>query len=121
MVTVHCNNCSWSGSDNDCRVPDRVLERVLPGEVFPHGECPKCGALCHDAEATAKTAGPELLDALKDAVREIEALNQYGQREFGDEWWPANDKKFLRAIIDLVGKERYDDVIARAETIGETT
>ena len=120
MPTVYCQNCDWHGDDAKCLPVVRVFERVLPGEVMPYGECPECGAVCHDAEAGAKTAGVELLEALKDAVREISALQEYGHREFGDEWWQMSDKKFARDVVDLVTKDSYDDVIARAETKGET-
>jgi hypothetical protein len=27
-----------------------ILERVSPGELMPHGECPECGAVVHQAE-----------------------------------------------------------------------
>jgi len=28
----------------------RILERVLPGETMPYGECPKCRAVVHPAK-----------------------------------------------------------------------
>jgi hypothetical protein len=29
-----------------------ILDRVGPGEPMPHGECPDCGAVVHQAEVT---------------------------------------------------------------------
>ena len=115
MVTVYCKDCFWSGPASDCKNPELALENISPGEVFAHGACPVCRGDCHDEEATARKSGPELLDALRDAVREIQAITEYGRRTFGDEWWPATDKKYIRSVLDLVSKERYEDVIARAQ------
>lgn len=115
MTQVFCQNCRWTGTEKDGRPIEKAVERVLPGEVMAYCECPRCGAVCHDGSAAAKAQGPALLDALKDAVREMRALMSYGERRFGDEWWPAKDKKYCAALKDLVLKKRYDDIIAHAE------
>lgn len=114
-MLVYCQNCSWTDDSSKGRPVQRFHERVSPGEVVPYCECPKCGALCHDAQAGAKTTGPELLDALKDALVELRAITEYGKKVFGDEWWPAGNKQYQRAVIKLVHKDSYDDVIARAQ------
>lgn len=49
-----CGNCSFQTTDEDELLPvDDIWERVSPGEVFPHGECPDCGALVHAVEQPA--------------------------------------------------------------------
>lgn len=49
MAKVQCQNCDWSGDENECaELPEEhILERVGPGETMPVGECPQCGAVCH--------------------------------------------------------------------------
>jgi hypothetical protein len=115
MTKVYCEECQWAGTSEQCLHPERARVLIQPGEVLSHGNCPECGTSCYDAQGLARKHGPDLLDALKDAEREMEALIQYGQRRFGDEWWPAKDRKYVEALVDLVMKERYDDVIAHAE------
>lgn len=55
-IAVKCQNCNWTGTDDDCEEVSDFWGRVSPGEVMPYGECPACGALCHadkpDAEDT---------------------------------------------------------------------
>lgn len=49
MAKVRCQNCDWTGDENECaELPeDSILERVGPGETMPVGECPQCDAVCH--------------------------------------------------------------------------
>ena len=54
MILLKCHNCGWKGPREKLRaqleqVPD-LLQRVAPGEPMPYGECPECGALCHETE-----------------------------------------------------------------------
>ena len=43
-----CENCDWSGETVE---PLRHADqRVAPGEPMPAGECPECGACCHELE-----------------------------------------------------------------------
>lgn len=46
---VKCDNCGWRGTQSQTDLIDSIWERVDPGEIMPHGQCPKCGALCHKA------------------------------------------------------------------------
>lgn len=41
-----CQNCGKEWNDTDLDDPAHIWERVAPGEPFPSGECPDCGALC---------------------------------------------------------------------------
>jgi predicted RNA-binding Zn-ribbon protein involved in translation (DUF1610 family) len=47
-----CQNCEWTGPEEMLgSLPMQgIFERVAPGEPFPAGECPECGALCHERE-----------------------------------------------------------------------
>jgi hypothetical protein len=43
-----CQNCRRRFSESLLINPiPHFWERVSPGEIVPSGECPKCGALCH--------------------------------------------------------------------------
>jgi hypothetical protein len=46
-----CQNCTslWRDDQIKTEIPD-IQERVSPGEPMPSGECPECGALCHEDE-----------------------------------------------------------------------
>ncbi len=45
-----CGNCDFVTDDLSevHEVVSHIEDRVAPGEVMPHGECPKCGALVHE-------------------------------------------------------------------------
>ena len=44
-----CDNCFKKWGEGDLVVPAPHLEqRVGPGEFMPAGECPDCGAFCHE-------------------------------------------------------------------------
>jgi hypothetical protein len=45
---VKCENCSWRGDLADTNEIDDFWERVNAGEIMPAGQCPECGALCHN-------------------------------------------------------------------------
>ena len=72
-----CQNCNWITKNADKLEPVSGLYkgRILPGEIMPEGECPKCGGVCFadetPEEAAAervRRAGPELLKALEEYV-----------------------------------------------------
>ena len=43
---VTCQDCGWKGTVRQTEpiAPRYLPERVLPGDVMPAGECPKCNA-----------------------------------------------------------------------------
>ena len=41
---VRCQNCGWTGTEDQTNELRRSWERVQPGDVMPAGECPECGA-----------------------------------------------------------------------------
>ena len=50
---LECESCGWEGADGEQKPLEEVRhlwERVAPGELMPHGECPKCGCLVHERE-----------------------------------------------------------------------
>jgi hypothetical protein len=49
-----CQNCDWTGEASTLNIIKDVFQRVAPGEFMPSGECPKCGALCHEIKISAK-------------------------------------------------------------------
>jgi hypothetical protein len=42
-----CQNCNWKGPESDVLRIRNLADRIMPGEICPVGECPKCGALVH--------------------------------------------------------------------------
>ena len=42
--TVRCQDCGWAGTQCQCATLRDPMERVLPGDEMPAGECPRCGA-----------------------------------------------------------------------------
>lgn len=54
-----CGNCGKVWDDSQLAEIRHLWERVSPGEPFPSGECPECGALCQpvsEAEIEASDA-----------------------------------------------------------------
>jgi hypothetical protein len=49
---VACANCDWTGQEDECNIPKRLWERMAPGDTYPAGECPECGALAFLIEET---------------------------------------------------------------------
>lgn len=45
-VTCQCQNCSMKFADEDVLTDLDFSRRVEPGDIWPVGECPECGALC---------------------------------------------------------------------------
>jgi len=46
-MKAQCDNCQTIFDENELNPVKDLLQRVGPGEVFPAGECLRCGALCH--------------------------------------------------------------------------
>lgn len=60
-----CQNCRRSVEDSELVEPRRLWERVAPGEPEPSGECPHCGALCHDEPERAVIVSGNLCDGFR--------------------------------------------------------
>ena len=43
-----CWNCAWTGVESELEDLRHAEQRVAPGEPYPAGECPECGACCHE-------------------------------------------------------------------------
>lgn len=48
---VACASCNWEGPADECDGYRDFWSRAQPGEIIPHGDCPKCGAFCYEAKA----------------------------------------------------------------------
>jgi hypothetical protein len=49
--TVHvCQNCAHEHNEAQLLEIKNIYLRVDPGELYPSGECPDCGAVCHPEE-----------------------------------------------------------------------
>jgi len=55
---TECANCGKAWPESALReIPLRSIpERVAAGEVMPYGECPTCGALCHNPSGLLESA-----------------------------------------------------------------
>jgi hypothetical protein len=61
MSQVKCTKeCGWIGDTRDCSPIDDIWERVEPGEIFPAGQCPKCGLLVAPALEDMLAAVPAI-------------------------------------------------------------
>lgn len=47
-VICECQNCGATWPESQLEPIDDIYLRVEPGEPMPAGECPDCGALCHE-------------------------------------------------------------------------
>jgi hypothetical protein len=64
-TVYECQDCGkrWLLDELKLDIPD-IQQRVAPGEPMPAGECPDCGALCHEVTplrlpgSTVDPAGP---------------------------------------------------------------
>lgn len=43
-----CQNCESRWAEEELNEVKDLAERVAPGELVPAGECPECGAVCHE-------------------------------------------------------------------------
>ena len=53
-VEYECGNCSQCMFLDDLDPIEDIFLRVAPGELMPGGECPDCGALCHQVGSIEK-------------------------------------------------------------------
>lgn len=49
-TVFECQSCDWRGPESKLALIKDLTMRVSAGEPMPAGECPECGALCHEAE-----------------------------------------------------------------------
>jgi hypothetical protein len=45
-----CQNCDLPWNEDSLNPVEDLTMRVAPGELMPAGECPACGAVCHEKE-----------------------------------------------------------------------
>lgn len=83
-----CANCGWKGAEQAVAVAHDLLRRLEPGDEFPAGECPDCGALAYlidkskpeeDADEAAKPW--HLLEELGNAVMHLHDMGGSGGTE----------------------------------------
>jgi len=51
MTKVYCDNCPWTGTEDQLCPVLHLIHHVERGGTIPHGECPDCGALCYEVYA----------------------------------------------------------------------
>ena len=45
-----CNDCGAVLLESELKPLHDLCKRLLPGDIFPVGDCPHCGAFCHYVE-----------------------------------------------------------------------
>lgn len=77
---VSCDNCEWSGTDDELEEIDDLECRVDPGEIMPAGQCPgqvewddgkigPCGCLVHFSDViVAFREVPNVLEKIVEAT-----------------------------------------------------
>lgn len=67
-----CENCDFETDDEHDldQITGGLFERVSAGEIYPAGQCPECGALCHICSKQVRLldAAPEMIEVLRDIL-----------------------------------------------------
>ena len=53
---VRCQNCDWTGTEDQTHELRDIWSRVEPGDVMPAGECPECDSAAMLSEGTSALA-----------------------------------------------------------------
>lgn len=66
-----CQNCGtvWASGLLPIWEAGGLPQRIEPGEIFPAGECPSCGGLCHYVEPMCQRCDRDAVCGLLHAVR----------------------------------------------------
>ena len=81
LVRFQCENCRKLWMEAQLKPVKDVTERVDPGEVMPAGECPDCGAVCHECKDDEPIESIEPNDRLAIAAYNIRQLQAVGAVE----------------------------------------
>lgn len=109
-----CQNCRTLTPTEELFEPDRLWERVAPGEPMPSGECPECRALCHPLviendegllEAvlySAETHGndTEAEHEVDDLIELVQVLWEYLE--------PAGRRQAVQHLLEIEAFPRYE-------------
>lgn len=107
---VECNNCEWYGVVAECHNISDVQERVDPGETFPAGECPLCGALAHLVEKKIMLVlDPSCLDYWGDSKYPVAVINGSTLEFVGN-----SDGTVSRRVLKFKNR-RYEIVTSNGE------
>lgn len=60
-----CNDCCKIWEESEIQPAKDLLQRVLPNELMPSGECPECGALVHPYEGDYLDSCPRCGDSFE--------------------------------------------------------
>jgi len=71
-----CQNCGTKWTAKELEPVEDVLERVAPGEKMPAGQCPECGAVCHQVEEDE--VGDDMCDACGESNRVVDHIDEDG-------------------------------------------
>lgn len=110
-----CQNCRKKWKESELKPVRDVSQRVTAGEPFPAGECPECGALCHEEKAgefnpEEAQPGPHPPRRSKGKTPEQRQLAELAQRVEAHE---AADKKLSQENAQL----KYELMVERTEHI----
>jgi hypothetical protein len=77
FMTCECDNCDWSGDEDDLDELTDAYESVEAGCEYPAGRCPKCNACAYDANGITWKRD-QLLEACVKALKDIPDHQQSG-------------------------------------------
>ena len=105
-----CQNCDGIFKARELKEITDIFERVDPGEVMPAGECPNCGALCHnEAPIFVTMDGGIVQDVINlPAGTAYEVIDwEWLKEDTHDAWGPLSDeaKAYIRTQ-----KDEWDDI-----------
>lgn len=97
---AECQNCDWQGSTSELRAIEQIDLRVMPGEIMPAGECPRCRALAH------------LIDRSLSIFTVILLYPDYACDTYGDTFMTSVGAKNTVAAVIAARQEAIDGVEA---------
>lgn len=75
---AECADCGGTFTYPQLKPIKNFWQRVEPGEICPAGECPKCGALCHDIKPEKMVLVLRDPDGNIHGVAEVEGITKAG-------------------------------------------
>ncbi len=83
MAASRCGDCRTVWPDDQLREIHNLTDRMEPGDTYPSGECPGCGALCTPGTDLGLEGTPNLILAkvLRDLCTSLTQIDQVMRAE----------------------------------------
>ena len=101
MTTVYCQNCTWSGAENQTAFLRDVFERVPPGTIMPWGECPECGCACYPRDEPTPPRDPPMTPVCGTCgSSDMAVLNIDIQWDHDHQLWASLRQPLIRSMLE---------------------